>query len=322
MLIARIARTAATLALLIPGAVLAQGASWPDKPIRVIVPLPPGGPSDIVLRSAAPAVQRTLGQPVVIDNKAGANGNIGTAEAARAAGDGYTWLWTTDTTMTVNPHVYDEMPFQGSDLQPVTRASTFSQTLVCHPGLGIKSVADLVRKAKESSLTYASGGAGSPGHLTTEQFSAAAGIQMTHVPYKGPAPAVQDMLGGQVNCGFLAGPTVLPHVRSGRLVALAVSGLKRSPLLPEVPTVAEAGFPGFDATFSLVMMAPKSVPQAIVRRMHEAMSAALNSAELAEKLAQSDQAVAADSPRDTGIRLEQDYQRWGAVARRIKLRLE
>lgn len=322
MLIARIARTAATLALLIPGAVLAQGASWPDKPIRVIVPLPPGGPSDIVLRSAAPAVQRTLGQPVVIDNKAGANGNIGTAEAARAAGDGYTWLWTTDTTMTVNPHVYDEMPFQGSDLQPVMRASTFSQTLVCHPGLGIKSVADLVRKAKESSLTYASGGAGSPGHLTTEQFSAAAGIQMTHVPYKGPAPAVQDMLGGQVNCGFLAGPTVLPHVRSGRLVALAVSGLKRSPLLPEVPAVAEAGFPGFDATFSLVMMAPKSVPQAIVRRMHEAMSAALNSAELAEKLAQSDQAVAADSPRDTGIRLEQDYQRWGAVARRIKLRLE
>ena len=320
----RMARAAGALALglLMQAAALAQAPSWPDKPIRVILPLAPGGASDIVLRLAAPKVQQMLGQPLVIDNKAGANGNIGTAEATRAAGDGYTWLWTTDTTLTVNPHVYDRMPFQLSDLQPVMRASTFSQTLVCHPGLGIRSVADLVRKAKESSLTYASGGAGSPGHLTTEQFSAAAGIQMTHVPYKGPAPAVQDMLGGQVNCGFLAGPTVLPHVRSGRLVALAVSGVKRSPLLPEVPTVAESGVTGFDGTFALVMMAPKSVPQAIVRRMHEAMSAALNGADLVEKLAQSDQAVAADSPRDTGIRLEQDYQRWGVVARRIKLRLE
>ena len=154
----------------------ASAQSWPDKPMRVVVPLPPGGPSDIVLRGAAPKVQQLLGQPLVVDNKPGANGNIGTAEAARAAGDGYTWLWTTDTTLTVNPHVYEKMAFKASDLQPVMRASSFSQTLVWSPKVGLKTVAALVKKAKATPLTYASGGAGSPGHLTTELFSAARGI--------------------------------------------------------------------------------------------------------------------------------------------------
>ena len=202
------------------------------------------------------------------------------------------------------------------------RASTFSQTLVCNPKTGLKSVADLVKKARETSITYASGGAGSPGHLSTELFIAATGIQMIHVPYKGPAAAVQDMLGGQVECGFLAGPTVLPHIRAGRLNGLAVSGAKRSPFLPDVPAVSEAGFPGYDATFSLVLFAPASTPPAIVARMHEALAAALKSPEMVERLAQSDQSVAADSPADTAARLAQDSKRWGEVARRIKLRLE
>ena len=300
----------------------ASAQSWPDKPMRVVVPLPPGGPSDIVLRGAAPKVQQLLGQPLVVDNKPGANGNIGTAEAARAAGDGYTWLWTTDTTLTVNPHVYEKMAFKASDLQPVMRASSFSQTLVCSPKVGLKTVAELVKKAKATPLTYASGGAGSPGHLTTELFSAAAGVQMTHVPYKGPAPAVQDMLGGQVDCGFLAGPTVLPHVRAGRLVALAVSGAKRSPILPEVPTVAESGYPGFDASFSLVLFAPKATPTPLVQKMHDALASALKSPEMIDKLAQSDQTVVADTPAEAAARLAQDGQRWGDVARRIHLRLE
>lgn len=297
-------------------------ATWPEKPLRMVVPLPPGGPSDIVLRGIAPRMQQALKQPLVIDNKPGANGNIGSAEAARAAGDGYTWLWTTDTTLTVNPHVYEKMPFKVADFQPVMRATTFSQTLVCHPQVGVKTVADLVRKAKGANLTYASGGPGSPGHLVTELFSAAAGIQMTHVPYKGPAPAVQDMLGGQVDCGFLAGPTVLPHVRAGKLVALAVSGTRRSVILPEVPTVAESGYPRFDASFSLVLLAPKDTPAPIVQKMRTEMAAALKSADMVDKLAQSDQAVAADSPADTATRLAQDSAKWGEVARRINLRLE
>ncbi len=310
----------ATTALATTLGVSAQ--AWPDKPVKFIVPLPPGGPSDIVLRGALEKMQGPLKQPLVLENKPGAAGNLGAAEAARAAADGYTWLFTTDTLFTVNPHVYDKLTFKTADLQPVMRASAFSQTLVCHPALGVKTVADLVRRAKEKQVSYASGGAGSPGHLTTEQFKAAAGIQMLHVPYKGPAPAMQDVIGGQVDCGFLAGPTVLPHVRGGKLVALAVSGSRRSSLLPEVPTVAEAGFPGFDASFSLVLFAPKGTPAPVIQAMHAAMSAALKMPDVVEKLRQSDQEVVAASTADTVTRLTNDSSKWGEVARRIQLRLE
>ena len=171
-------------------------------------------------------------------------------------------------------------------------------------------------------MNYASGGAGSPGHLTTELLSATAGIQMNHIPYKGPAPAVQDILGGQVQCGFLAGPTVLPHIRSGKLVALAVSGSRRSPVLPEVPSVAESGFPIFDASFSLVLFAPRSTPAILVQKMHETLSAALKTPEMLERLNQTDQSIAASSSEETVARLAQDALRWGEVAKRINLRLE
>lgn len=309
--------------LLIIVAPLAAGqTSWPDKPIHVIVPLPPGGPSDIVLRSAAETMQASLKQPIIIENKPGAAGNLGAAEAARAAPDGYTWLWTTDTLLTVNPHVYPKLNFKPEDLQPVMRASSFSQTLVCNPTVGVKSVAELVARARQKPMTYASGGAGSPGHLSTELFKSVAGIEMTHVPYKGPAPAMQDMLGGQVDCGFLAGPTVLPMVRAGKLVALAVSGARRSPLLPEVPTVAESGYPGFDATFSLVLFAPKGVPAAIVDKMQAALATALKQPDLVERLRQTDQQVVADPPAASASRLAADSKIWSTVARKIGLQME
>lgn len=317
-LVRSIAVLAAVLGL---AAAQAQGA-WPEKTVRFIVPLPPGGPSDIVLRGAIDKMQPVLKQPLIVDNKPGAAGNLGAGEAARAAPDGYTWLWTTDTLLTVNPHVYPKLPFKPDELMPVMRATSFSQTLVCHPGVGVKNVADLVSLAKGKKMSYASGGAGSPGHLTTELFLATAGIDMTHVPYKGPAPAMQDVIGGQVDCGFLAGPTVLPQVRAGKLVALAVSGAKRSPLLPEVPTVAESGFPGFDATFSLVLYAPKNTPARVVEAMHASMSAALKQPDLVERLRQTDQDVVAASPADTAARLAADSKTWGAVAKKIGLQLD
>lgn len=317
----RLPRHLTSLALGLLLAAQAQ-AAWPEKPVRIVVPLPPGGPSDIVLRSAIDKMQPALKQPLVVDNKPGAAGNLGAGEAARAAPDGYTWLWTTDTLVTVNPHVYPKLPFKVDDLQPVMRASSFSQTLVCNPGLGIKTVADLVRAAKGKKMSYASGGAGSPGHLTTELFMSTAGIDMVHVPYKGPAPAMQDVMGGQVECGFLAGPTVLPQVRAGKLVALAVSGARRSPLLPEVPTVAESGFAGFDATFSLVLYAPKGTPPAVVDAMHAALAAALKQPELVERLRQTDQEVVGASPADSAARLAADHKTWGAVAKKIGLQLD
>lgn len=314
---------AAGLALLgacVPG-VFAQSA-WPDKPVRFIVPFPPGGPSDIVLRAAMEKMQLVLKQPLVLENKPGAAGNLGATEASRATPDGHTWLWATDTLVTVNPHVYPKLSFKADDLQPVVRAAAFSQTLVCHPAVGVKTPQELVSRAKDKPLTYASGGAGSPGHLASELFMSIAGIKMTHIPYKGPAPAMQDVIGGQVDCGFLAGPTVLPHVRSERLVALAVSGARRSPLLPEVPTVAEAGFPGYEATFSLVLFAPRNTPQPIVQAMHDAMAAALKTPDVVEKLRQSDQDVIAADPAQSAAQLAADSKKWSEVAKRIGLTLE
>ena len=312
---------AAALLLAATQTLHAQG-TWPDKPVRIVVPLPPGGPSDIVLRTAIEKMQLILKQALTLDNKPGAAGNLGAAEVARAAPDGQTWLWTTDTLLTVNPHVYPKLGFKPEDLMPVMRASAFSQTLVCNPALGVKTLAELVGRAKTKPLSYASGGAGSPGHLSSELFKSVAGIEMTHVPYKGPAPAMQDVIGGQVDCGFLAGPTVLPQVRAGKLVALAVSGAQRSALLPEVPTVAEAGYPGFDATFSLVLFAPKGTPKPIVDTMSKALDTALKQPDVVERLRQSDQTVVAASPDDSATRLAADAKTWGAVVKRIGLQAD
>ena len=297
-------------------------ASWPDKPIRVVLPFPPGGPSDIVMRLAAQKMQGVLRQSIVIDNKPGAGGNLGTAEVARAMPDGNTWLWGTDTLVTVNPHVYKNPGFKVDDLLPVTIGTLFSQTLVCNPAFGVTTVAQLIAKAKQGKYAYASGGAGVPGHLSMELLLSMAGFEMAHVPYKGPAPAAQDVLGNQVPCGLLAGPTVLPHVRAGKLVALAVSGGKRSPALPEVPTLAEAGVPGYQADFALALFAPRGTPDAIVTRFRQAFVDALHSPDVLAKIEAGDQVVVGSTPAQAAAQLAADSLKWGAVARRIGLGLD
>ena len=326
-------RTLTSLALRLPMALALASAltlasvahaqpAWPDKPIRVVLPYPPGGPSDIVMRLAAEKMQAALKQPIVIENKPGAGGNLGTAEVARAAPDGHTWLWITDTVMTVNPHVYKNLGFKPESLTPVTVGTAFNQTLVCNPAVGVKTLAELVTKAKATKLAYASGGAGVPGHLAMELLQSMAGFDMTHVPYKGPAPAMQDVIGGQVACGFLAGPTVLPQVRAGKLVALAVSGSRRSPALPEVPTVAEAGYPAYVADFTLVMMAPRGTPDPIVARMRQVLADALKAPDVTEKLRAGDQIVVANTPAEAASMLAADNRKWGEVVRRIQLGLD
>jgi tripartite-type tricarboxylate transporter receptor subunit TctC len=296
--------------------------AWPTKPVRVLLPFPPGGPSDIVMRLAAEKMQVVLKQPIVIDNKPGAGGNLGSAEVARAAPDGYTWLWGTDTLLTVNPHVYKQLGFKVEDLQPVTLGTTFSQTLVCNPALGVKTLKELIAKAQVEKLSYASGGAGVPGHLSMELLQSMVGFEMVHVPYKGPAPATLDVVGNQVPCGLLAGPTVLPHVRSGKLVALAVSGNARSPTLPDVPTIAESGVPGYSADFSLVMYAPRGTPQPIVEQFRLAFVDALKTPEVTEKLRASDQVVVGSGSAQAAAVLSVNSKKWGEVARRIKLGLD
>jgi tripartite-type tricarboxylate transporter receptor subunit TctC len=214
------------------------------------------------------------------------------------------------------------MPFKVDDLVPVTIATQFNQTLVCNPAVGVKTVAELVAKAKATPMSYASGGAGVPGHLSMELLQSMAGFQMTHVPYKGPAPATQDVLGNQVSCGLLAGPTVLPHVRAGKLVALGVSGSRRSPTLPDVPTIAEAGIAGYQADFTLVLLAPRGVPESIVARFRQAFVDALNAPDLVEKLKAGDQTVVGSTPGEAAATLAADSKKWGAVARRIQLGLD
>jgi tripartite-type tricarboxylate transporter receptor subunit TctC len=205
---------------------------------------------------------------------------------------------------------------------PVTVGTSFNQTLVCNPAVGVKTLAELVAKAKSSKLSYASGGAGVPGHLAMELLQSMAGFDMTHVPYKGPAPAMQDVIGGQVACGFLAGPTVLPQVRAGKLMALAVSGSRRSPALPEVPTVAEAGYPAYLADFTLVMMAPRGTPEPIVARMRQLISDALKAPDVSEKLRAGDQIVVAGTPAEAATMLAADGRKWSEVVRRIQLGLD
>ena len=315
------------LAWLLPLSLAAQAqaqatSSWPDKPVHVVVPFPPGGPSDMALRLAADKLQVSLKQPIVIDNKPGAGGNLGAGEVARAAPDGYTWLLGTDTLVTVNPHVYKKLGFKVDDLMPVTTITRFNQTLVCNPALGVKTLAELMAKAKAGKLSYASGGAGVPGHLSMELLQHMAGFDMTHIPYKGPAPAAQDVIGNQVPCGLLAGPTVLPHVRSGRLVALGVSGSSRSPTLPEVPTLAEAGIAGYEANFTLVLFAPRGTPQAIVERARLAFIDALQQPDVVDKLKANDQVVIGSTPAQTAASLAADSRKWGEVAARIQLGLD
>jgi len=274
------------------------------------------------MRTAAEKIQAALKQPIVIENMPGAGGNIGAAAVARAVPDGYTWLIATDTLLTVNPHVYKTMPFKMDDLKPVSVLSSFSQTLVCNPSLGVKTLSELIAKSKTMPLSYASGGAGVPGHLSTELLLNMTGMQMMHVPYKGPAPAMQDVLANQVPCGLLAGPTVLPHVRSGKLTALAVSGQGRSPTLPDVPTIAEAGVKGYEADFSLILFAPKQVPDELVAKFRQAVVDALRTPEAAERLKATDQIVIGSTPEAAAAKVAKDNAKWGVVARKIGLSLE
>lgn len=241
----------------------------------------------------------------------------------RAAHDGHTWLWITDTVVTVNPHVCRNLGFKPEALVPVTVGTQFSQTLVGHPAVGVKTLAERVAKARATRLSHASGGAGVPGHLAMELLHSVVGFDMTHAPCKGPAPAMQDVVGGQVACGFLAGPTVLPQVRAGKLVALAlalaVSGSRRSPVLPEAPTVAEAAHPACAADFTLVLMAPRGTPEPIVNCMRQFMAEALKAADVAEKLRAGDQNVGAGTPAEAAAMLAADSRKWGEVARRTQL---
>ncbi|MBO1015736.1 tripartite tricarboxylate transporter substrate binding protein [Achromobacter sp. SD115] len=297
---------------------------WPTRAIRIVVAFPAGSPGDTAARIVADAVGQSLKQPVIIENRPGAGGNIGAEAVARSPADGYTFLEAPDTVVTINPAIYRKLNFTADDLTPVVALANFNQMLVCSPATGLRTLAQLDAQARKTpgALSYASGGQGVPGHLAMELYLSGAGLDILHVPYKGPSPATQDVLAGQVPCGYLASPVVAPYVAAGKLYGLAVSGSARSVQASDVPTMQQAGVAGYDATFREMLFAPKGTPAAIVQRMNEEVVRALALPEVKQKLQGNDLDPQPESPDATALRLREDAAKWTAVIRKINLKVD
>jgi tripartite-type tricarboxylate transporter receptor subunit TctC len=265
----------------------ARADTWPSKPIRLVVPYAAGGNADITARVVAHKMSEGLGQPIVIDNRGGANGGIGTDAVAKSAPDGYTLLMVASGPIVVNPVLYAKVPYDPvKDLQPISQVLTYQYVLVVPAASPINSLGDLVSqaRARPGAMSYGSAGTGAGGHLAGEMLASMAKTRMTHVPYKGNAPALNDVLGGVLSFTFDTVTTAAPHVRSGGLRPLAVSGPRRASALPQVPTMEELGYKGFDITQFVGLMAPAKTDPAIVRRLHQEVVKALKSPEVIERL--------------------------------------
>lgn len=263
----------------------ALAQAYPGKPVRLVNNWPPGGPSDILARSVQPHLQEVLKQPVVVENKAGAAGNIGAAEVARSDPDGHTVLFGIDATFTVNPHIYRSMPFKQADLKPVVIMASSGLLVGVHPSTGIRSMNELMAVAKDKGLNFSSGGNGSPGHLSVELFKSLGDVKINHVPYRGNTPAVTAVLGGEVDGGNLATPGMLPHVKAGKIVPLAVTSSQRSRLAPELPTMGEIGFKGLEQEVLYLVMVPAATPDAVVATLQKGIVDALQKPDVQARLA-------------------------------------
>jgi tripartite-type tricarboxylate transporter receptor subunit TctC len=294
----------------------AAAQQYPAKPVRVIVSTVPG-PLDAFTRILFEKVAAELKQPFVVENRPGAGGNLAAELVAKASPDGYTLLSAIDTTFTVNPSLYKKLPFDPvKDFATISVPVTYAQMLAVHPSVPANSVTDLVALAKQKRLTYASGGNGTPSHLTFAYFLATAGVEMTHVPYKGTGQSVIDVVGGQVDTIFAVVTGVLPQVKGAKLRALGMSGTKRSGLAPEVPTIAESGFPGFDASFAYALMAPAGTPDDVVQTLNRAVLRALAMSDVQEKNRLADYLVTDLDPRQSAEWLKDNRERWAKVIAR------
>ena len=300
----------------------ANAQAFPNKPVKLIVPFVAGGATDIVARLVAQKLSTAWGQPVVVENRGGAGGNIGADAVAKSPADGYTILVTSGSIVTVNPHMYAKMPFDAKkDLAPITNLASGPQVLVVHPAVPAKNVKELVAlaKSKPGQLNFGSAGIGSQVHMAAEAFVYAAGIEAQHIPYKGEAVAFTDLAGGQVQfmVGNIAGAT--GHIQSGRIRALGVTSAKRSPQLPDVPTVAEAGLPGFENTGWFGFMAPAGTPKAIIDKIHADTVKVLADQEVKDRLTQLGMAPVGNSPADFTKEIAVEYERWGKVVTARKI---
>ena len=276
---------AALLIAVTPLAALAQG--YPDKPIRVIVPVPAGGTPDVIARMVTPGLSNLLGQQLVVDNRGGAGGLIGAEMAAKAIPDGYTLFFSSPGSLTILPHLQKHVNYDTlRDFLPVSLVSVGPFLLITHPSVPVKTVKELLAlaKAEPGKLNYASAGNGAANHLAMELFKSMAGVNLTHIPYKGAPQAVTDLIGGSVNLMFNSIPPALPHIKSGRLRLIAVSSAKRSPQLPDAPTVSEAGVAGYESITWFGLLAPAKTPPAIVARLHRELVKVVRAPEMRAQL--------------------------------------
>jgi tripartite-type tricarboxylate transporter receptor subunit TctC len=302
--------------------------AYPNRLIKVIHPYAAGGPTDIVTRVIAEKMSISLKQPIVIETRPGAGGNIGTEAIARAAPDGYTLGIVLGTTLTVNPSLYNKLPFDPDrDFRLISIVSTSGNMLVVHPSVPINSVAELVAYAKAAAarkepIAYASGGIGTPGHLVMENFRVRAGFEAVHVPYRGNAPMVIDLVAGQVKFGFVTSAGMMDHVQAGRLKALGVARANRSPLAPEVPTIAESGYPGFSVENYSVMLAPAGIPKPIAALWEREVRTALKHPDIIERLRTMDTTPVGMIGPDVQARLKADREAWANVVAAANMSLD
>ena len=319
------ALTALTLAPLAALPLTAAAQAWPGKPVRIVVPFPPAGTTDILARALAPELQRAFGQPFVVENKPGAGGNIGAAEVAKAAPDGHTLLMGTVGTHAINPALYTKMPYDHvKDFVPVTLVAGVPNVLVLNPAsaqrYGIASVADLARAARANpdKLTFASSGNGTSIHLSGELFKALTGTQMVHSPYRGSGPALLDLMGGNVDLMFDNLPSAMPHIKSGKLLALAVTSSTRSAAVPDLPTVAEAGGPtlaSFEASSWFGLLAPAGTPMDIVNRIQQETARALATPAMRERLQSQGAIPSGNTPAEFARLIEAETRKWAPVVK-------
>jgi len=308
--------------LLFISSAMAQNAAWPQKPVKFVNSWPAGGPSDILARAVSDVLQKQFNQPFVIDNKPGAAGMVGADLVAKSAPDGHTLLWGIDTTHTINPHIYKSMPFKEDDLKPLVILSSSGLLLGVHPGTGFKSVKDLLQAARQRNLNFSSGGNGSPGHLWVNMINESAGTRLIHIPYRGNSPAVMSVVSGEVDGGTLATPGMLPQVKGGKINALAVTSRQRSPLAPEVPTVAELGLRDLESEVSYVVMVPGNTPEPLMQSLSQAVLGAMARPELQNRLKELDMAYEGLTGSAANKRLQQLSNRYGRIIRATGMKVD
>ena len=296
----------------------AQAQTWPTKPLRIVVPFAPGGSTDIFARLLGERMSTVLGQPVVIDNRAGAAGNIGADAVAKSAPDGYTLLMATTGVMAINQALYKNMSYDAAkELDPVVFVASITNVLIVSAESTLKNAADVLAMAKQSpgKLSFASSGAGSSTHMSAELFKTMAGVDLLHVPYKGSGPAMLDLIAGRVSLMFENMPGAVPHMKAGRVRALAQTGQKRSPALPEIPTVAEAGVKGYESLSWSGIALPAGAPKDVMARLNREINAILAQAEMRQKLGEQGAEAVGGSPEAFAQHVRQERDKWAGVVR-------